>query len=166
MTYAPALPRHAGPFRACRIVAALALLWAAACAPLIGPYSLEAYKNATSLKAETLSLIAEADEPFAQHKDEVRALKVKLAAAQEFAAGLPKNTVTTLQYSKLNNPETGVVGRFFASWEAQGTMSASYIEAKREQAGRAFDSIICLEANKEKDVDCLRAESGGPPDTP
>jgi hypothetical protein len=152
------------PLHRC-LVAALLFL-AAACAPLIAPYSLQAYTNATSLKAETLALISESNEPFAQHQADVRALKVKLSAAQEFSAGMPMNRLSTLQWSLLNNPDTGVVGRFFTSWEKQGTMGAAYIEAKRDQAGRAFDSIICLEANKEKDVDCLNSAAAPAAPTP
>ena len=140
------------------LLAMCLLVWTAACAPLIAPYSLEAYKNATSLKAETLALMAEAGEPFDQHAEEVRALKVKLSAAHEFAAGMPKNQLSARQWAILNDPDGGLVGEYWVVWEEQKTISGPAMGAQIRQVGEAFDQIICLEANKEKDTQCVVSE--------
>jgi len=136
----------------------IALLAVSACAPLIAPYSLEAYKNATSLKAETLAMIAESGDPFAQHEADVKALKIKLSAAQEFAAGMPMNRLSAAQWAIMNDPDGGLAGEHWALWERQGTMSAAVIAAQLRQIGAAFDEIICLEANKEKNTQCVSGQ--------
>ena len=134
---------------------AFVLLFVSACGALIAPYSLEAYKNATSLKAETLGLIAESGEPFSEHEAEVKALKIKLSAAQEFAAGMPKNRFSTDQWVTMNDPDGGLAGEYWVLWERQGTIGATAMAAQLRQIGAAFDEIICLEANKEKNTECV-----------
>jgi len=141
-------------FSRARALVPCLLLFLAACAPLIAGYSLEAYRNATSLKAETLALMAEAGEPYAQHEDEVKALKVKLSAAQEFVAGMANNSLSAEQWTIMNDPDGGLAGEYWAVWEAQQTVSAPAMGAQIQQVGAAFDEIICLEANKEKDTAC------------
>jgi len=136
---------------------ALIAVFIAACAPLIAGYSLEAYRNATTLKAETLALMAEADEPFSQHADEVRALRTRLQAAQEFAAGMPLNQLSARQWRILNDPDGGLVGEYWVVWEQQGTISSVTRNAQAQQIAHAFDEIICLEANKEKNTRCMPA---------
>ena len=139
------------PFRA---LLPCLLLLAASCAPLIAGYSLEAYKNATSLKAETLAMMAEADEPYSQHADSVEDLKVKLAAAEEFVAGMANNSLSAQQWAIMNDPAGGLVGEYWVVWEQQTTISAAARDAQIGQVREAFDEIICLEANKEKDTAC------------
>lgn len=135
------------------IVGLMALL-IAACAPLIAGYSLEAYRNATSLKAETMALIGQAGEPFAQHGAEVRALRVKLSGAREFAAGMPRNQISTRQWDLMINPGGGLAGGLLARWEREGTLGAGVVREQSAIIGRAFDDIICLEANKGEDTEC------------
>lgn len=137
---------------------ALLMLFIAACTPLIAPYSLEAYKNATSLKAETLAMIGESGDPFSAHEADVKALKVKLAAAQEFAAGMPKNRLSASQWAIMNDPDGGLAGEYWALWERQGTISPAAMAAQIQQIGAAFDEIICLEANKEKNTACVSGQ--------
>ena len=141
-------------FPARRAFLPLLLVLVAACAPLIAGYSLEAYRNATSLKAETLALMAEAGEPYAQHANEVKALKVRLAAAHEFVAGMANNSISAEQWQEMNDPDAGLAGAYWVLWERQTTVSESARREQISQVGEAFDEIICLEANKEKDTDC------------
>jgi hypothetical protein len=137
---------------------ALIVLGLSACGTLIAPYSLEAYKNATSLKAETLSMIGESGDRFSVHEEDVKALKVKLRAAEEFAAGMPKNALSARQWKVMNAPNRGLAGEYWILWERQGTMSAAVIAAQTSQIGAAFDEIICLEANKEKNTECVSGQ--------
>ena len=130
-------------------------VFVAACTPLIAGYSLEAYRNATSLKAETLALMAEGGEPFAQHATEVRELRTRLSAAEEFAAGMPLNQLSARQWRIMNNPEGGLAGEYWVVWEAQGTVGNAARTAAMQQVSHGFDEIICLEANKEKNTRCV-----------
>lgn len=62
-----------------------------ACVPTIAAYDVEAYKAATSLKAETDALLTHGTEPYAANAAKVEALSVKLNAASEYAAGIARN---------------------------------------------------------------------------
>ena len=131
----------------------LALL-AAACTPLIAGYSLEAYRNATSLKAETLAVIAHADEPYAQHAQEVHDLRIRLSAAHEFAAGMPRNALSAGQWRIMVDPARSLAGGFLARWERDTRLNPVFVREQSAQIARAFDDIICLEANKGQDTAC------------
>jgi hypothetical protein len=135
------------------LLGCLALL-AAACAPLIAGYSLEAYRNATSLKAETLAIIAHADEPYAQHAEEVRDLRIRLSAAHEFAAGMPRNALSAGQWQIMIDPARSLAGGFLARWERDTRLNPVFVGEQSAQIARAFDDIICLEANKGQDTAC------------
>ena len=65
----------------------------AACSALISPFSETAYRNATSLKAESLALIAKSSEPYAQHRVAAEKLAVDVDAAFEYANGIPRNGI-------------------------------------------------------------------------
>ena len=138
-----------------RSILTLLAVLAVACTPLIAGYSLEAYRYATSLKAETLAIMAKADEPFAQHAAEVSALRIRMAAAQEFAAGMPLNQLSARQWRIMNDPDGGLAGEYWVVWEQQGTISTAARTAQIQQVSHAFDEIICLEANKEKNTRCV-----------
>jgi hypothetical protein len=58
----------------------------------------------------------------------------------------------------MNDPDGGLAGEHWALWERQGTVSTAYIAAQTRQIGAAFDEIICLEANKEKDTACVSGQ--------
>lgn len=127
------------------------------CAPIIADYSVDAYKNATSLKAETLALIDKSGEKFTAHKPEVDALTTKINAAYEFAAGLPNNQLSAQQWQLLRNPDGNLYGGFVNVWRKQNTVSAAYRAGKRKEISEAFDFIICLEVNKKDSKTCKAA---------
>ena len=64
------------------------------CAPIISPFTEEAYSTATSLKAQSLALVAKSDESFSKHQAAVDQLLVDVDAAYEYANGLPQNEVS------------------------------------------------------------------------
>ncbi|WP_166041670.1 hypothetical protein [Sphingosinicella sp. YJ22] len=127
---------------------------AVACTPLIADYSLESYRYATELKAETLAMMAKATEPYESHEDEVERLRVRLSSAREFAAGMPRNRLSAAQWDILLNPQGNLAGGFFERWKRERTLGATFVDEARRQTSGAFDDIICLEANKGKDTDC------------
>jgi hypothetical protein len=131
----------------------LALL-VAACAPLIAGYSLEAYRYATSLKAETLAVLGQADQPFAEHAEEARGLRLRLLTAQEFASGMPRNQWSAGQWRIMNDPDRNLAGGTLRRWETDGRLDPVFLRERLPQISRAFDDIICLEANKGEDTEC------------
>jgi hypothetical protein len=132
----------------------LGILLLGGCASLIADYSLDAYKNATTLKAETAALIDKAGESYSQHKVDVDALTTKINAAYEFSAGLPSNQISAQQWQILRDPNGNLYGGFVAQWRHKGSLSMAYRSDKKMQLGRAFDYIICLEANKKESTPC------------
>ena len=149
---------HSITARASALVALL--LAVSACAPTIAPYSVEAYKAATSLKAETDALLAQGTEPFAGHAADVQALQVRLNAAYEFAKGLPKNANSAALWAKMVDPNGGMAGGAFSLWKTQSTLSPAFVTEKRQQVADGFSLIICLEANKQKPSVCNAPGTG------
>ena len=62
---------------------------------LISPFQEQAYENATTLKAQSLALIAKSGEPYSSHRESLEKLLVDVDAAYEYADGLPKNEVVS-----------------------------------------------------------------------
>lgn len=123
------------------------------CAPIISEYSLDAYKTATSLKAETIGLIDKSGDKIAAHKPEIDALTVKIDAAYEFAAGMPANEIAAAEWQKLRDPAGGLYGGFLRIWR-EGPLPPAFRDDKKKQIGAAFDQIICLEINKKEAQRC------------
>lgn len=132
-----------------------------ACAPLIASYSLEAYKNATTLKAETMALVGKSHEPYSRHAAEIEAHSTKLAAAYEFAAGRPYNQLSARQWAILLDPDRALYGGFVQFWQANSSVSPAFRDEFRGQIAEAFDLIICLEANKQSLSACPAPTGGG-----
>lgn len=124
------------------------------CSPLSPEYSLEAYKTATSLKAETLALVGKASQPYSAHAKEVEALNTRIDAAYEFAAGRPLNQIAARQWQILRSPDRNLYGGFVAYWRSHGHVGPAFRDNAKELIGQAFDYIICLEANRQKSTSC------------
>ena len=125
----------------------------AACGPIIAEYSLEAYKTATTLKAETLGLIDKSGDKIAKHQPEVDAVTTKINAAYEFAAGQPANSLSAQEWEILRRPEGGLYGGFLRAWR-EGPLPPKFRDDEKKLIGRAFDKIICLEVNKKDSQSC------------
>ncbi|MEO9779016.1 MAG: hypothetical protein ABJH07_08435 [Sedimentitalea sp.] len=125
-----------------------------ACEPIISPFSQEAYKNATTLKAQSLALIAKSGQPYSTHRTAVEILLVDVDAAYEYSNGLPKNGVVSAQWDILRDPDGNLLGGFARRWRNSGTLSPFIREEIRMQVGEAFDTIICVEINKREASVC------------
>lgn len=126
-----------------------------ACAPLIAPYDAQAYKNATDLKARSLAMVEQSDDPYAKHAQSVRQLLVDMDAAYEFAAGRPRNRISAQQWHLIRRSDGGLVGTFVDFWQAQpGGIRGFARNEARSEISIAFDYLICLEANKQKAAEC------------
>ena len=127
-----------------------------ACAPLIGAYSQKTYEFATSLKVESLALMAKGGDPFVDHKHDIEKLNLELQKAYEFVKGDPKNGISAKMWKKLINPEGNLIGKFFVRWEEYGSYaSRNFVLTEQiKNVTQAFDEIICLEANKKSVTAC------------
>jgi len=149
------IPHYRKPQIAPRAILAL-LLWMAACAPLIGPYSPTAYKNATGLKAETLALMGKATTPYPENEVKVEALMVEIDKAYEYVHGIPSNSLSAEQWELLRKPDGDLLGKFFARWKSDGRLKTVFVDEFKGIVSDAFDEIICLEANKKAANACLK----------
>lgn len=132
-----------------RAMPAIALLLLVGC-QLISPYSEEAYKQATSLKVDSLKLMDLAVSPYADHAKEVEDLKTSLQKAYEYAAGQPRNELSTEQWAILIDPDRNLLGGFLKLWQEKGTLSRPFIDEAKKLVSDAFDTIIGLESGKIK----------------
>ena len=132
-----------------------------ACAPMAPPPNAAAQVNAANLKAQTLSLLDVAGDPYANHAAEVAALTARIEAAASAAAAQPLNTFSARQWSVLRDPSRALYGGTVALWQSQGTLGSAFRDQKKIQIGRAFDYILCLEANKGRTTSCGQLEEGG-----
>lgn len=136
----------------------LVVVWLAGCTPYISAYTPKAYENATALKAETLTLMSKANEPYAFHYKEVETLLLEIDKAYEYSNGLAYNKLSTEQWYLLKDPEGDLLGKFFSKWKKVGNekLSSAFITEFKLIVEDAFDEIICLEVNKQKLQACKK----------
>lgn len=140
-----------------RLLAALCcfsiIIVVVSCGNLQSLYSEEAYRQAVSLKVESLELIDNATDAYGTHEDAVKFLKTKLQKAYQYARGRPNNDTSTGQWKILIDPERNLLGGFLARWEKQGSFSRIFINENKRLISDAFDTIIQLESGKIKPSD-------------
>jgi hypothetical protein len=138
-----------------KVVAFFSLLFLlAACDPLISPFREQAYENATTLKAQSLALIAKSGQPYSVYQAAIEKLLVDVDAAYEYADGLPKNDIVSKQWDTLRDPEGNLLGGFATRWRNSGSLSTFLREEIALQVADAFDTIICVEINKREASVC------------
>ena len=122
----------------------------AACDPLANPYSADAYKQATSLKAQSLQLIQNGTQPFSSHASTSDALLLSISESYEFARGRgQKNTdEAAKQWAIIRDPNGGSVADFIRQWKEQGRMNQLFVGEFGEIVSIQFDAIINLETGR------------------
>ena len=132
-----------------------------ACAPVSAPFNPAVQSNTASLKTDTLALLDRAGDRYARHAAEVDALTARIDAAAAVAASTPQNTLAARQWDVLRDPDRALWGGTIKLWQAQDTLGLSFREEKKIQVRRAFDFILCLEANKQQAQSCGDLQGGG-----
>ncbi|MEM7300715.1 MAG: hypothetical protein AAF468_06490 [Pseudomonadota bacterium] len=133
----------------------LILLVLSACSPVIGEYSLQAYKNATELKARSIALLDKSTDPYVRHQAEAEELMVSINAAYEFAAGLPRNDIAARQWNLMRSKQENLMGGFVEFWKKRRRgLSSFFVAEYRKEINQTFNYIICLEANKQEKTKC------------
>ena len=129
--------------------AAALLAAASACVP-IASYDQHAYEQTTSLKVQSLDLMAKATEPYAGHESEVQALELRIREAYEYARHLPHNELTARQWQIVMNPDGHSLFGFFARWQSEGRLGGAFVKDAQGVVSDDFDQIIGLEMGKPK----------------
>lgn len=135
----------------------------AACSPSISLYDATAYKQATDLKAEAVTLMAEATGPPDAHAGAIAALRLGARRALEYERGRPRNQITTTMWSLMLDPEAALLESFLRRWEDEGALRPAFVEEATAQIGEAFDQIIGLESGKLQPDDVERSLFPGLP---
>jgi len=144
----PGRPRRVRSLSSAAALLGLWALFATACGPTISEFNARAYEQATSLKVEALALMDAATAPYAEHADAVEQLQTELRKAHEYAKGRPHNEISARQWRILVDPDRDLLGGFLADWKRQSSFSSAFVEEKKAQVARAFDTIIELESGK------------------
>lgn len=118
------------------------------CAPSIAPFSLVAYEMAIDLKVDSLRLMDAAELPFTDSATKVKTLQIRTEKAFEFAMGRPKNEHSTEQWRIMTDPDRHLLAGFFKRWEAESTLSRTFIVEAKKLVEKSFDAIIGLESGK------------------
>lgn len=126
----------------------------AGCTPLISQFDATAYRDATSLKVDSLLIMTEGTTPYNLHEKEVAKLKVKLAKAYEYVKGIPHNEISTRMWKKMLDPNRFLLGGFLKHWKNKGSLDAVFVQDEKKQVSEGFDKIICLEVNKKETTTC------------
>lgn len=145
--------RRAIQLCALQFVAIAVLAVQIGCSGSVSIYDATAYKLATDLKAESLTLMEKAVEPASNHEDGIAALRLNLLKTLEYERGRPKNEISARMWSILIEPEGPLLGGFLDRWEEEGPLNAAFVTEARGQIGEAFDEIIALEIGKIKPDD-------------
>jgi hypothetical protein len=140
------------------LVLAGSVLLAACYTPLIADYSLQAYQNATTLKADVAAMVEQSTDAYPSHQADVSALTLKLNEAYEFARGEPANAISAAEWALLLDPKGHLYGDFVRRWKT-GAFSPQEAADMKTRLDRAFDEIICLEANKQSPTRCPAPEA-------
>lgn len=127
---------------------AAVLVAASGCGGSVSLYDATAYKQATDLKAEALTLVEQADGPVDEYRADVAALRLNLRKALEYERGRAENQITTRMWEILVDPDRNLLGGFLRRWEESGRLGSAFIDEAAGQIGAAFDQIIALEAEK------------------
>ena len=132
----------------------LAVLIFTSCTPLISEFDATAYRDATSLKVDSLAVMSEATTPYKLHGKEVSKLKIKLAKAYEYVKGIPHNEISSQLWERLLDPKGFLLGGFLERWKEKGSLSTAFVKDEKKLVSEGFNKIICLEANKKEITRC------------
>jgi uncharacterized protein YicC (UPF0701 family) len=137
-----------------RLSVLLALCILTACGSSIALFDQYAYTQTTSLKVEALTVLQKATQEYAEHKDEVEAMLVKLDKIYEYEKHRPKNEISTRLWDVVKNPDRNLVGGMVKRWKNEGKLNAAFVQQATQQISEAFDIIAELESKKltEKDT--------------
>jgi len=140
-----------GPLNLLRASAALAAIGLAIALGACGPsFSQVAVNNASSLKDKSAATLAKATLPYADHKDEVEALRGEVDKACEQAKKQSRNDTSIQQWELMRNPDGHLLGGALKRWQTEGKLSPAFVTEVSDQISKGFDQIIDLETKKPK----------------
>lgn len=116
-------------------------------------YDQKAYENATTLKPQTLALVTKSgtSDSYSTNTEKLDALFIQLESAFEYANGVNHNNEAASNWRDLIND---ILENWHDVWKENQQLSPSAASEIGGQIRQAFDTIICLEANKRQLTEC------------
>ena len=104
----------------------------------------------TMLEESVKSKADESDIAVPDGKDgEIRALRMRIAVANEYARNRPDNDMQIKQFKLLMNEDGDLLYSLLAKWESDEYFSPFYVEKTIENIMELFDLMLALESGKE-----------------
>lgn len=116
----------------------------------ITPFDQKAYDQSTAIKLEALSLMDKATDLYTSHIEDVTALRNNLSKAYEAAKLRSKNELSIKQWEIITDPKRNSIEGFLQFWEKKDKLSQEFINEAKIRISEHFDSVIQLEAAKNK----------------
>ncbi len=108
------------------------------------------YQKATEIKVETAALLEKAVEPYAQHEEEVEALRTNLQKIIEYEKNKNYNDISLAMWQILSEEEKNLLAGLLKRWENQQKLSVVFVQEAQGQVMEAINLIIKYEAAKDK----------------
>jgi hypothetical protein len=116
-----------------------------ACAPVYSPY---VYDQTANLKTEALTLMRKAGERYEKYAVKVETLMNDLLSLEQQEVLRKRNSDKVKQWQLLINDRGHLLGGFMHRWQADTTLSATFISLESRLVGEAFDLIQATEKQR------------------
>lgn len=108
------------------------------------------YQQAISIKVESLNLMDEAIEEYAEHALDIEKLQLDLQKMVEYEKNKPDNEVSYAMWKTIANDERNLLAGFLKRWKEKNQLSQVFIDEAKIQVSESLDLIVKFEANKNK----------------
>jgi len=108
------------------------------------------YQKATEIKVETANLLENAVKPYAQHEEEVNALRTDLQKIIEYEKNKSYNDISLAMWEILSDEEKNLLAGLLKRWEEEQQLSPAFVQESKAQVMEAINLIIKYEAAKDK----------------
>jgi hypothetical protein len=108
------------------------------------------YKQAISIKVESLNLMDEATQSYNTYEEEVETLMLDLQKMVEYEKNKPNNEVSYAMWNLMANKDKNLLAGFFKRWQVDDQLSQGFTREAKVQVAEALDLIIQYEAKKNR----------------
>ena len=114
------------------------------------PYSEQALKNATDLKADSLTLLEKSEQSYSTYRNDAEEIEKQLRRAYEYSKGRPNNEEAVAQYEIMLDSNRRMLAGLLKRWKEKGTLGS---QVAREESilnvSDGWDTIIALETGRQ-----------------
>ena len=120
------------------------------CSPTMALYDQATFDKTISVKVDILDLMDSAVRPYQTQLGTIRTVNLELLKLYEYEKNRPNNSITIAQFHILMDSSSNghLYTSFLKLWSTEKVLKSAYIEAKKEQIGKALDQIEMLESKK------------------